>query len=213
MLPKKAQKVAPVKKPKSKTRVSEFIESKKPNIYKCQQVQPRNVSKIPYILDVLKLSEAVKKLGAGSSKLRKEKIEKVRLYDPNITHGDVEAAFEGIKGAIRKQRHFDGINPNDLIEYYRKLDEHIRSVHDPLQGVYRNASMSDQSLGINARANELTNDIESHAIPQPPLRDTATASSKDVHKGKEKEKDNIYQQQDVDDIPDAFEYKLQNFTD
>ncbi|KAA6349606.1 MAG: hypothetical protein EZS28_051926, partial [Streblomastix strix] len=40
--------------------------------------------------------------------------------------------------------------------------------------------MSDQSLGINARANELVNDIGSHAIPQPSLH--ATAPPKDVNK-------------------------------
>ncbi|KAA6355397.1 MAG: hypothetical protein EZS28_049076 [Streblomastix strix] len=78
-----------------------------------------------------------------------------------------------MKGATRRQRHFGGIDPNDLIEYYRDLDEHMRGVHDPLQGVYRNAAMSDQSLGINARANELANDIGIHALPQPSLRATA----------------------------------------
>ncbi|KAA6399923.1 MAG: hypothetical protein EZS28_004552 [Streblomastix strix] len=122
----------------------------------------------------------LKKLGADSSRQRKEKIDQVRQYDPNIIRGDVEAAFEGMKGATRRQKHFGGIDPNDLIEYYRDLDEHIRGVHDPLQGVYRNASMSDQSLCINARTNELTNDIGSHAIPQPSLH--ATAPPKDVNK-------------------------------
>ncbi|KAA6365972.1 MAG: hypothetical protein EZS28_038501 [Streblomastix strix] len=78
-----------------------------------------------------------------------------------------------MKGATRRQRHFDGIDPNDLIQYYRDLDEHIRGVHDPLQGVYRNEAMNDQTLGINARANELTNDIGSHVFPQPSLRATA----------------------------------------
>ncbi|KAA6396685.1 MAG: hypothetical protein EZS28_007788 [Streblomastix strix] len=131
-----------------------------------------------------------------------------------------------MKGSTRRQRHFDGIDPNDLIEYYRDLDEHMRGVHDPLQGVYRNATISDQSLGINAKANELTNDIRSHANPQPSL--CATAPPKDAHKEddlmqymfgshkekeKEKEKDNIYQNQGPDNASDAFEYQLQNFTD
>ncbi|KAA6358875.1 MAG: hypothetical protein EZS28_045598, partial [Streblomastix strix] len=221
----KSKKVAPIK-PKPKTRISEFIDSKKPYIHKGQQVQPRNVSKVPYILDELKLSDSVKKLGPGSSKQRQDYINQVRQYDPTITHGEVEAAFEGMKGATRRQRHFGGIDPNDLIEYYRDLDEHMRGVHDPLQGVYRNAAMSDQSLGINARVNELVNDIGSHAIPQPSLR--ATAPPKDVNKEddlmqymfgphkekeKEKEKDNIYQSEGLDNTPDAFEYQLQNFTD
>ncbi|KAA6371064.1 MAG: hypothetical protein EZS28_033409, partial [Streblomastix strix] len=176
----KEQKVAPVKKSKPIPRVSEYIESKKPYKHKGQQVQPRNVSKVPYILDELKLSDSVTKLGSASSKERKDIIDKVRQYDPNITHEEVEAAIEGMKGATRRQRHFDGIDPNDLIQYYRDLDEHIRGVHDPLQGVNRNASMSDSSLGINARVNELTNDIGSRAIPQPSLH--ATAPPKDVHK-------------------------------
>ncbi|KAA6386231.1 MAG: hypothetical protein EZS28_018242 [Streblomastix strix] len=133
----KVQKVEPVQqKPKLKALVSEFIESKKTYIHKGQQDQLKNVSKIPYILDELKLSEAVKKLGQGSSKQRLDYINQVRQYDPNINHGDVEAAFEGMKGATRKQRHFDGIDPNDLIQYYRDLDEHICGVYDPLQGVY-----------------------------------------------------------------------------
>ncbi|KAA6388874.1 MAG: hypothetical protein EZS28_015599 [Streblomastix strix] len=174
-----AKRVAPVKKAKPKTRISEFIDSKKPYIQKGQQVQPRNVSKIPYILDELKLSEAVKKLRPGSSKQRQDYINQVRLYNPNITHGDVEAAFEGMKGATRGQRHFDGIDPNDLIQYYRDIDEHIRGVHDPLQGVYRNEAMNDQNLGINARANELSDDIGIHALPQPSLR--ATASPKGIN--------------------------------
>ncbi|KAA6357665.1 MAG: hypothetical protein EZS28_046808 [Streblomastix strix] len=223
----KVKKVASIKqKPIPKTRISEFIDSKKLYIHKGQQVQPRNVSKIPYILDELKLSEAVKKLGPGSSKERKEIIDKVRQYDPNITHGEVEAALEGMKGATRRQRHFGGIDPNDLIQYYRDLDEHIRGVHNPLQGVYRNAAMSDQSLDINARANELVNDIGNHAIPQPSLH--ATAPPKEVNKeedlmqymfgshqekGKEKEIDNIYQNQGLDNTSDAFEQQLQNFTD
>ncbi|KAA6391197.1 MAG: hypothetical protein EZS28_013277 [Streblomastix strix] len=180
------KRVAPVKKVKSKTGVSEFIDSKKPYIHKGQQVQPRNVSKIPYILDELKLSEAVKKLDAGSSKQRQDYINQVRKYDPNITHGDVEAAFEGMKDATRRQRYFDGIDPNDLTQYYRDLDEHIRGVHDPLQGVYRNEAMSDQSLGINARANELANDIGIHALPQPSLRATAPPKGKGKGKGKGK---------------------------
>ncbi|KAA6382280.1 MAG: hypothetical protein EZS28_022193 [Streblomastix strix] len=161
---KRVSKVAPVQKAKPKTRVSQFIESKKPYIHK----------------DELKLSEAVKKLGPGSSKQRKEIIDKVRQYDSDITHGDVEAAFEGMKGGTRRQRHFDGIDPNDLIKYYKELDKHIRGVHDPLQGVYREAAMSDQSLGINARANELANDIASHALLQPSSR--ATSPPKGIHK-------------------------------
>ncbi|KAA6374440.1 MAG: hypothetical protein EZS28_030033, partial [Streblomastix strix] len=128
----------------------------------------------------LKLSEAVKKLGPGSSKQRKEIIDKVRQYDPNINHGEVDAAFEGMKGATRRQRHFDGIDLNDLIEYYRELDKHMRGVHDPLQGVYRDAAMGDQSQGLNARANELANDIGNHVISQPSLR--ATAPPKGIHK-------------------------------
>ncbi|KAA6365468.1 MAG: hypothetical protein EZS28_039006 [Streblomastix strix] len=40
-------------------------------------------------------TKAVKKLSPGSSEKRKEIIDKVRQYDPNITHGEVEAAFEG----------------------------------------------------------------------------------------------------------------------
>ncbi|KAA6403127.1 MAG: hypothetical protein EZS28_001356 [Streblomastix strix] len=175
-----AKKVQKAQKTKPKTCISEFIDSKTPNIHKGQQVQPRNVSKIPYILDELRLSEAVKKLGPGSCKQRQDFINQVRQYDPSITHGEVEAAFEGMKGATRRQRHFGGIDPNDLIEYYRDLDEHMRGVHDPLQGVYRNAAMSDQSLGINARANEPTNDIRSHAFPQPSLR--ATAPPKGINK-------------------------------
>ncbi|KAA6400402.1 MAG: hypothetical protein EZS28_004076 [Streblomastix strix] len=140
------KRVAPVKKEIPNTRVSEFIESKKPYIHKDQQVQPRNLSKILYILDELKLSKAVKKLGPGSSKQRKEIIDQVRQNDPNITHGEVEAVFEGMKGATRRKRHFDGIDPNDLIQYYRDLDEHIRGVQDPLQGVYRNEAMNNQTL-------------------------------------------------------------------
>ncbi|KAA6364961.1 MAG: hypothetical protein EZS28_039512 [Streblomastix strix] len=222
------KRVAPVKKAKPKTRVSEFIDSKKPYVHKRQQVQPRNVSKIPYILDELKLSEAVKKLGPGSSKQRQNYINQVRQYDPNITHGEVDAAFEGMKGATRRQRRFGGIDPNDLIKYYRDLDEHIRGVHDPLQSVYRNEAMSDQSLGINARANELANDIGINALPQPSLRATAPpkginkednlmnfmfGSHLEKEKEKVKEKDNIYQNQGPDNTPDTFEYQLQNFTD
>ncbi|KAA6315991.1 MAG: hypothetical protein EZS28_055327, partial [Streblomastix strix] len=124
--------------------------------------------------------------------------------------------------------HFDGIDPNDLIQYYRDLDEHIRGVHDPLQGVYRNEAMNDQALGINARANELTNDIGNHVIPQASLRATAPpkginkeddlmqymfGSHQEKEKEKEKEKDNIFQNQGLDNTPDAFEYQLQNFTD
>ncbi|KAA6369739.1 MAG: hypothetical protein EZS28_034734 [Streblomastix strix] len=168
---------------------------------KRQQVQPRNVSKIPYILDELKLSEAVKKLGPGSSKQRQNYINQVRQYDPNITHGEVDAAFEGMKGATR-----------------RELDEHIRGVHDPLQGVYRNEAMSDQSLGINARANELANDIGIHTLPQPSLRAIAPpnginkeddlknfmfGSHQEKEKEKVKKKDNINQNQGIDNTPDA----------
>ncbi|KAA6369424.1 MAG: hypothetical protein EZS28_035049, partial [Streblomastix strix] len=159
---------------------------------------------------------------------RQDYINQVRQYDPNITHGDVEAAFEGMKGATRRQRHFDGIDPNDLIQYYKDLDEHIRGVHDPLQGVYRNEAMNDQTLGINARANELTNNIGNHVFPQPSLRATAPpkginkeddlmqymfGSHQEKEKEKVKEKDNIYQNQGPDNTPDAFEYQLQNFTD
>ncbi|KAA6395809.1 MAG: hypothetical protein EZS28_008661 [Streblomastix strix] len=222
------KKAAPVKKAKPKTRVSEFVESKKPYIHKSQQVQPRNVSKILSILDELKLSEAVKKLGPGSSKQRQDYINQVRQYDPNITHGDVEAAFERMKGATRRQRHFDGIDSNDFIQYYRDLDKHIRGVHDSLQGVYRNQSMSDQSQDINARVKELKNDIGSHTFPQPSLRATAPpkginkeddlmqymfGSHQEKEKEKIKEKDNIYQSQGLDNTPDAFEYQLQSFTD
>ncbi|KAA6357402.1 MAG: hypothetical protein EZS28_047071 [Streblomastix strix] len=64
----------------------------------------------------------------------------------------------------------------------KDLDEHICGAHDPLQGVYRNEAMSDQSLGMNARANELANDIGIHALPQPSLR--ATAPPKGKGKGK-----------------------------
>ncbi|KAA6403795.1 MAG: hypothetical protein EZS28_000670 [Streblomastix strix] len=186
------KRVAPVKKAKPKTRVSEFIESKMPYIHKGQQVQPRNVSKIPSILDELKLSEADKKLGAGS------------------------------KSSGKKQ----------LI---KDLDEHIRDVHDPLQGVYRNEAMSDQSLGLNARANELANDIGIHKfptpvsrkpsateiqrLPQPSLRATAPpkginkedelmnflfCSHQEKEKEKVKKKDNIYYNQGPDNILDAF---------
>ncbi|KAA6387637.1 MAG: hypothetical protein EZS28_016836 [Streblomastix strix] len=95
-----------------------------------------------------------------------------------VSH-QVEAAFEGMKGAIRRQRHFGGIDPNDLIEYYREFDEHICGVHDPLQGVHRDVTMSDQYLGINARANELANDTGSNTIPQPSL--CTTTPPKGVH--------------------------------
>ncbi|KAA6380841.1 MAG: hypothetical protein EZS28_023632 [Streblomastix strix] len=136
---KKIQKVAPVKlTTKPKTRVSEFIDQKKA-VYTQGLISP------------------------GSSKQRKEIIGKVKQYDPNITHGDIEAAFEGMKGATR-----------------RELDRHICGVHDPLQGVYRDAAMGDQSQGLNARAIELANDIGNHAISQPSLR--ATAPPKGIHK-------------------------------
>ncbi|KAA6393002.1 MAG: hypothetical protein EZS28_011471 [Streblomastix strix] len=118
-----------------------------------------------------------------------------------------------MKGVTTGQRHFDKIDPNDLIQYYSELDEHIRGVHDPQQGVYRNIVMSDQSLGIKAISNEQPNDIGSHALPQ--LQSHATAPSKGVHneddlmqfmfgshqeKEKVKEKDSIYQQANKSNI-------------
>ncbi|KAA6401956.1 MAG: hypothetical protein EZS28_002521 [Streblomastix strix] len=127
-----------------------------------------------------KREQKAQKVQKVASVKQKPKPKTIRQYDPNITHGDVEAAFEGMKDATRRQRHFDGIDPNDLKQYYRDLDEHIRGVHDPLQGVYRNEAMSDQSLSINARANELANDIGIHALLQPSLR--ATAPPKGIHK-------------------------------
>ncbi|KAA6366343.1 MAG: hypothetical protein EZS28_038130 [Streblomastix strix] len=51
---------------------------------------------------------------------------------------------------------------------------------DPLTGEYKDAAMSDQSLGKNSRANEVSNDIGSHAIPY--SSSSATASPKDIHK-------------------------------
>ncbi|KAA6395483.1 MAG: hypothetical protein EZS28_008990 [Streblomastix strix] len=110
----------------------------------------------------------------------KDIIQQVRWYDPAITHGDVDAVFEDLKGATRRQRHFNGIDPNDLMQYYRELDERIRGDYDPQQGVYRNTAMSDQSLGINASSNELPNVIGRHALLQ--LSSHATAPSKGVHK-------------------------------
>ncbi|KAA6397698.1 MAG: hypothetical protein EZS28_006770 [Streblomastix strix] len=95
-------------------------------------------------------------------------------------HGHIDAAFEGMKGVITRQRHFDWIDPNELMQNYLELDEHIRGVHDPQQGVYRNIAKSDQSLGINACSYELLNDIGSQSLPQ--LSSHATAPSKGIHK-------------------------------
>ncbi|KAA6366657.1 MAG: hypothetical protein EZS28_037816 [Streblomastix strix] len=67
-----------------------------------------------------------------------------------------------------------------LMQLLKELDEHICGVHDSQYDVNRDAVMSDQSQGINARANELANDIGSHAIPQPSSR--ATAPPKGIHK-------------------------------
>ncbi|KAA6386045.1 MAG: hypothetical protein EZS28_018428 [Streblomastix strix] len=96
--------------------------------------------------------------------------------------------LQGMKdGTSRKQLYYCGFNPNDLIQDQNDLDEHIRGVHDPIQGENKDIAMREYPICINARAIEVFNEIvcpalptESQRLPYTSSRDTAPP--KDYHK-------------------------------
>ncbi|KAA6362651.1 MAG: hypothetical protein EZS28_041822, partial [Streblomastix strix] len=153
--------------------VKQYMGTKQKYMHKSKYIDPRQVAKIPQILQDIGELQTVK--GGLTRSQYKKIIDKIKEVDPSISRQEADAGIQEYKGEIRQKLHYGGYDTNNLIESQKKPQQLINNLLIPQSQRLTKEADVDNNQNINARFDQPSHDVSSkrqQSAPDPSIYDS-----------------------------------------